>query len=540
VVWSFVTLAWSRLRSRHEAGGDAFLVRLIGRTVTMSWVWMVAAMYLGKRRRWKIFLAIVTGVVGVLLPAVAVPGAYGAAQPPNDDFANSIAVTGTSGSVTGTLNGATLEPGEPVPDSGTATVWWTWTAPADGTWRFAVEAFDVQLTLWRGTAVDQLIAADTSYCAAGAAGGPYARVVAGQQYHVRAQGWSGSVTVSWTPAGRPANDDFAAAIPISGYNGETPASTCLATAESGEPRPALASGPTVWFRWQAADRVRVVFSTGTNDAVVYVWRGSSVDTLTAVGQRLSTESVEVVPDKGAVYHLQVATASDIDFYAGLPTSLVWKHYVASNDFNYNARGIPPAEVSPWDRSGVLWTDNIDATLQAGEPALITGQTGATLWWSVQPLEVPATLTLDTSQSTPDTVVGVFAGAPTDSLTRLAVADGGGSTQGAAKLSVALTTGRTYTVIVDGESGQTGAIRLSWLLRHPRPPNDNFAAGYAIGGSGGRPNPGPGRPPGSPASPTTPACGPPAPCGGTGRLRRPAEWSSPGRLTDPSSHTGAAR
>ena len=92
---------------------------------------------------------------------------------------------------------------------------------------------------------------------------------------------------------------------------------------------------------------------------------------------------------------------------------------------------------------MIWTDNVAATQQSGEPALITGQTGATLWWSVQPLAVPATLTLDTSESTPDTVIGVFSGAPTGTLTRLAVADGGGRTPGAARLAVALTTGRTY-------------------------------------------------------------------------------------------------
>ena len=416
-----------------------------------------------------------------LLPGVP---ADAAVRPPNDDFASSVAVSGSSGFVTGSLTGATVQAGEPVADSGSGTIWWTWTAPSDGTWRFSVEPSGQGLTAWSGTAVDQLTPATTSYCRAGAAGGPYIRATAGQQVRLRVHGWDGAVTLSWSPASRPANDSFTAAVSISGYNGETPTSTCLASRETDEPQSTVASEHTVWFRWPAPDRVRVVFSTGTDDAVVNVWRGTSVSALTAAGRRLNSREVELVPDKGVVYYLQVATSADLDFYAGVPTSLVWKHYVATNDFNYNAPGLPPAEVPDWYRSSVIWTDNVAATRQSGEPALITGQTGATLWWSVQPLAVPATLTLDTSESTPDTVIGVFSGAPTGTLTRLAVADGGGRTPGAARLAVALTTGRTYTVIVDSKSGQSGAIRLYWHLGHPKPGNDNFSAAYAIGGTSG--------------------------------------------------------
>jgi hypothetical protein len=420
----------------------------------------------------------------LVLTAVVPPPAYGAAPPPNDDFADAAPVGGSSGSVTGTLTGATLESGEPRPSSGSATIWWAWTAPANGVWRFELDSANAPVSVWRGPAVDQLTAVTAQWCRAGLAGGPYIQATAGQVYYLQVSGWDGPVTLSWSPGTRPANDAFAAAVAIDGYNGGRDTTTCLATKETGEPQASLASGQTVWFRWRAPDRVRVEFSTADDNAVVYIWRGTSVGALTAAGRRLNTQAVELVPDKDAVYYLQVATSASQTFYAGVPTTLSWKHYVAANDFNYNAPGIPPAEVPDWYRSGVFWTDNVDATRQAGEPALITGQTGATLWWSVLPLAVPATLTLDTSQSTPDTVIGVFAGAPTGTLTRLAVADGNGSTAGAARLSVSLTTGRTYTVIVDSKSGRTGAIRLAWWIVHPRPGNDDFGAAYSIGGTSG--------------------------------------------------------
>lgn len=51
----------------------------------------------------------------------------------NDDFVNAIALTGTSGTAYGSNIGATEENGEPGQSSETNSVWWTWTAPSDGT-----------------------------------------------------------------------------------------------------------------------------------------------------------------------------------------------------------------------------------------------------------------------------------------------------------------------------------------------------------------------------------------------------------------------
>src|SRR5882724_3748533 len=56
--------------------------------------------------------------------------------PPNDSFANGSVIIGMTNTVTGVNRGATREPGEP--DHGDfspvdRSVWWTWTAPANGT-----------------------------------------------------------------------------------------------------------------------------------------------------------------------------------------------------------------------------------------------------------------------------------------------------------------------------------------------------------------------------------------------------------------------
>src|ERR1035437_5696660 len=52
--------------------------------------------------------------------------------PPNDNFANRIAITGAGLAVTGSLAFATGEIGEPS-NLDAHSVWWAWTAPATGT-----------------------------------------------------------------------------------------------------------------------------------------------------------------------------------------------------------------------------------------------------------------------------------------------------------------------------------------------------------------------------------------------------------------------
>lgn len=58
--------------------------------------------------------------------------------PRNDNFASAQVISGTSGSVSGTNVGATVEPGEPTiqDNRGGASVWYKWVVPATGTYQF--------------------------------------------------------------------------------------------------------------------------------------------------------------------------------------------------------------------------------------------------------------------------------------------------------------------------------------------------------------------------------------------------------------------
>src|SRR5688572_31603605 len=81
------------------------------------------------------------------------------AIPDNDNFATRIALVGTNVTTTGSNVGATLEPGELDPSfEGGRSVWWTWTAPANGavTITTAGSNFDTMLAAYTGDTLSNL------------------------------------------------------------------------------------------------------------------------------------------------------------------------------------------------------------------------------------------------------------------------------------------------------------------------------------------------------------------------------------------------
>jgi hypothetical protein len=89
--------------------------------------------------------------------------------PTNDMFANRIPIIGMTNTVFGSNILATKEPGEPNHDGvvGGASVWWAWTAPANGSVIVNTfgSSFDTVLAVYTGTAVSNLtwVASDDDY-----------------------------------------------------------------------------------------------------------------------------------------------------------------------------------------------------------------------------------------------------------------------------------------------------------------------------------------------------------------------------------------
>jgi len=112
--------------------------------------------------------------------------------PPNDNFANRIALTGETANATGTTIGATGEVGEPAQSGPTNSVWWTWTAPTTGNYIFVStgnSTFGTYLSLFTGNNLPSL-----ALVAANHEEGSFTRitrsVTAGTTYQIAVDGYN--------------------------------------------------------------------------------------------------------------------------------------------------------------------------------------------------------------------------------------------------------------------------------------------------------------------------------------------------------------
>ena len=134
-------------------------------------------------------------------------------RPPNDNFANAIALTGDTGSVNGTSVNATHEAGEPAHAFflSDKSIWYTWVAPITGTATIdtAGSNFDTTLAVYTGSSVDQLISIgsndDASINFIKTSQVSF-NIVGGQMYRIAVDGWNGeygNVTLHWISSGPP-------------------------------------------------------------------------------------------------------------------------------------------------------------------------------------------------------------------------------------------------------------------------------------------------------------------------------------------------
>ncbi len=391
-----------------------------------------------------------------------------AAAPANDMFANAQPISGSSGKATGSNVGATKEPGEPNHggNSGGASIWFAWTAPASGTTTVDTlgSSFDTLLGVYTGSAVNQLttVASNDDCC-----GGRQSQVAftasAGTTYEIAVDGYNkatGSVNLDWTmaPSGPP-NDLFANAQVVSGSSGSATGSNVGATKEPGEPNHAgNAGGASVWFRWTAPSSGTATVDTLSSsfDTLLGVYTGSAVNQLTTItsnddccGGTQSKASFSAVA--GTTYQIAV------DGYNKATGNVVVHWSQASppaNDMFANAQSLIGA-------SGMATGTNVAATKEPGEPNHAGNAGGASIWftWVAQSA---GTATIDTSGSSFDTLLGVYTGSSVNSLTTVASNDNccGGQTS---QVSFAATAGTTYEIAVDGSNGATGSVTLHWSL-----------------------------------------------------------------------------
>jgi hypothetical protein len=121
-------------------------------------------------------------------------------------FSAAAALTGSSGSWTGSTTGATKEAGEPshAGNAGGHSVWFTWTAAAGGatTFKTAGSSFDTLLAVYTGSAVSALTAVASNDDADGTLQSRVSFTAsAGVTYRVAVDGYggaSGNVALAWS------------------------------------------------------------------------------------------------------------------------------------------------------------------------------------------------------------------------------------------------------------------------------------------------------------------------------------------------------
>jgi len=136
-------------------------------------------------------------------------------SPPNDAFVNAQAISGDSGSVSGTNVHATKEPGEPnhAANPGGVSVWYAWTAPSDSpaTFDTALSGFDTLLAVYAGSTVSNLalVASNNDISASNTRSRLTFTPVPGTVYMIAVDGVDGDTgpfTLRWCQATTPLPD----------------------------------------------------------------------------------------------------------------------------------------------------------------------------------------------------------------------------------------------------------------------------------------------------------------------------------------------
>ncbi len=135
-----------------------------------------------------------------------------AAAPANDNFANAFLIKGLSGSTNGSNVGASLQTGEPTVIGAVGeSVWYVWTAPANGAYTFttAGSSFDSLLGIYTGSVVTNLTIVGEGYAGTNIGYLPATfNATAGTVYHVQVDGYEfgvpdGKIALRWNTNSQP-------------------------------------------------------------------------------------------------------------------------------------------------------------------------------------------------------------------------------------------------------------------------------------------------------------------------------------------------
>ena len=359
--------------------------------------------------------------------------------PPNDNFANAIKVPAVGATYLANNQFATIETNEPAHDgdkNDAASLWWQWTPPA------ATNVFIDTI----GSKIDNVLAVYTgsilvSLQPVAATNGSVSQfkpayvsfsAQAGVTYRIAVASVSsnslGSLVLHVTPGGQ--LDTIAPVVSvISPLSGQT------------------VTNHSIVLSGTALD------PTPNGSGVSQVTVSANSIATTATGTTNWTAAIALQPQLNIIK----VSAMDAAGNVSAPITVEVNYLVPPvvNDFFVNAIALSGA-------SGVVSIVNDNATKEAGEPYIAQNPGGKSVWWSFTP-PADGVLTLNTTNSTFDTLLGLFTGPDVADLAAVVENDDAypGAPGGFSFISQAVRSNETYDIAVDGYDAASGNVSLSY-------------------------------------------------------------------------------
>ena len=394
------------------------------------------------------------------------------ASPLNDDFGDALPLVGPLAEVVGSTLGATQEPCEPVHDDNyyDPSVWYTWTAPADGpvVLDTAGSDFPTVLGIYTGDVLCSLTRVVANRLSG--VGEPAKRLIqaqAGVTYRIAVDGQRakmGNYELSVEQLPPPANDLFANAEELIGTAASATGSNIGAGSEAGEPNPSWASpNPTVWYTWTApvTGTARVKFTQRDATFGLTAYTGSALGELTQVARDYYGDGVRFAVVQGTTYRIAVDGSWSAS-QGGFALALAAAEAPANDSF--------AAATVLTGESLTAAGSTLGASRESGEPTAGYSYGSTSIWYS---WTAPATggVTIDTTGSGFDAVVAVYTGDALGSLSQVTFNHEVAPGTRTGRASFRAEAGTTYRIQVDGHGyGQEGPLQLA-LSTRAVPEND---------------------------------------------------------------------
>jgi hypothetical protein len=386
-----------------------------------------------------------------------------ATPPVNDDYTNSIALTGRNFTVNGSNVEATREPTLAIDSADfPGSVWWRWTAPDAGQFVASVasQTFSPLISVHKIGTTGSMPGYAQSVISFSAA--------AGEQFDFRVAadyGEMGNFTLSLSNAlvvPPPPNDNFASAALIAAFPDSESGTTRGATREPDEPGSANAS---VWYRWIAQSNITVAVEiTPNSGAQVRAFSGTALSNLVPVGAEPGSSIAVFHAVGGREYYFPVA-----DYYGATDFTLTVR--AAQSPTNDNFADAIVLNGFPVTVAG----SNREASLELHEPSHFE----ESVWYRwVAPSNGHYILSIETT-SYRSFLVTPYTGSSIATLTPATPATPAPDLNFSTRLPG--TAGTEYYLAVSGYAGSGDLFSLR--IRPVVPPvNDNFADRIPLSGT----------------------------------------------------------